>query len=99
MVSPALTLPSAGDYDRRGLSTSASVRHITLPAIRDAAAAVYAAAIRTPLVHVELPGAGRREAPDLYLKLEALQPIGSVKVRGAYNVVRQLSAAQLRQGG
>ena len=37
------------------------------------------------------------ELPDveLYLKLEVLQPIGSFKIRGAYNVVRQLTPAQL----
>ncbi len=35
---------------------------------------------------------------DLYLKLELLQPIGSFKIRGAYNVVRQLSPAELRDG-
>ena len=34
----------------------------------------------------------------LYLKLELLQPIGSFKIRGAYNVVRQLSAGELRDG-
>ena len=67
-------------------------RHIPLTAIRDAATAVYDAAIRTPLVRVDLDGV------DLYLKLEVLQPIGSFKIRGAYNVVRQLSADQLRDG-
>src|SRR6185295_6713960 len=36
--------------------------------------------------------------PALYLKLEVLQPIGSFKIRGAYNVIRQLTPAQLRDG-
>jgi len=67
-------------------------RHIPLAAVRDAATAVYGAAIRTPLVRVELPDV------DLYLKLEVLQPIGSFKIRGAYNVVRQLPPAQLADG-
>src|ERR1035437_2251559 len=67
-------------------------RHIPLAAVRDAATAVYGAAIRTPLVRVEVPDV------DLYLKLEALQPIGSFKIRGAYNVVRQLTPAQLKDG-
>jgi threonine dehydratase len=67
-------------------------RHIPLTAIRDAATAVYDAAIRTPLVRVDLDGV------DLYLKLEVLQPIGSFKIRGAYNVVRQLSRDELRDG-
>ena len=35
---------------------------------------------------------------ELYLKLEVLQPIGSFKLRGAYNVVRQLNRAQLEHG-
>ena len=70
-----------------------SARRIPLASIRDASAAVYGAAIRTPLIRVELP-----DRPDLYLKLEALQPIGSFKIRGAYNVIRQLTPAQLRDG-
>jgi len=36
--------------------------------------------------------------PELYLKLEVLQPIGSFKIRGAYNVVRQLTPDQLKNG-
>src|SRR5271154_4641347 len=73
-----------------------SDRQISLAAIRDAASAVYGAAIRTPLVRVELPD--RAGGPELYLKLEALQPIGSFKIRGAYNVVRQLTPEQLKDG-
>ena len=80
-------------YDPELLSTNVSSRLIPLAAIRDAAGAVYDAAIRTPLIRVELP-----DGPELYLKLEALQPIGSFKIRGAYNVVRQLTPAQLRDG-
>src|SRR5262249_38728974 len=59
-------------------------RQIPLEAVRDAARAIYEAAVRTPLVRVPLDG----PAPDLYLKLEVLQPIGSFKIRGAYNAVR-----------
>jgi threonine dehydratase len=36
--------------------------------------------------------------PDIYLKLEVLQPVGSFKIRGAYNVVRQLLPEQLKGG-
>jgi threonine dehydratase len=71
------------------LSTTVSERHIPLAAIRDAATAVYQAAVRTPLVQLE---------PNLYLKLETLQPIGSFKIRGAWNVVRQLPPDALRDG-
>ena len=73
-------------------------RRIPLTAVRDAATAIYAAAVRTPLVRVELPIAPGRPAPELYLKLELLQPIGSFKIRGAYNVIRQLPSDVLRQG-
>jgi threonine dehydratase len=75
---------------------SAGARTIPIEAIRDAATAVYGAAIRTPLVRVEMPAG----APDLqlYLKLEVLQPIGSFKIRGAFNVVRQLTPKQLADG-
>jgi threonine dehydratase len=80
------------------LPTTAPSRHISLAAVRDAATAVYGAAIRTPLVRVELPRGAGAAVPDLYLKLEVLQPIGSFKIRGAYNVVRQLSPAELKDG-
>jgi threonine dehydratase len=76
------------------LSITSPTRQIALAAIRDAATAVYGAAIRTPLVRVYL----EPPAPELYLKLEVLQPIGSFKIRGAYNVIRQLSAAELKDG-
>jgi len=75
------------------LPTTIQTRRISLDAIRDAATAVYRAAVRTPLIRVDL-GTGA----DLHLKLEVLQPIGSFKIRGAYNAVRQLSADQLAQG-
>jgi threonine dehydratase len=75
------------------LPTTVSGRHIPLAAIQDAATAVYGAAVRTPLVRVDLS-----EGPDLYLKLETLQPIASFKIRGAYNVVRQLSREELKDG-
>jgi threonine dehydratase len=74
------------------LPITAPGRHIPLTAIRDAATAVYDVAVRTPLVRVDLDGVA------VYLKLEVLQPIGSFKIRGAYNVVRQLSRDDLRGG-
>jgi threonine dehydratase len=71
-------------------------RAISIDAVRDAATAVYGGAIRTPLVRVDAP-AGATEM-QLYLKLEVLQPIGSFKIRGAYNVIRQLTREQLADG-
>ncbi len=36
--------------------------------------------------------------PEIYLKDESAQPIGSFKLRGAYNKIAQLSAEELRRG-
>lgn len=75
------------------------MRQIPLDAITDAAQHVYRAAVRTPLVKLDLPlqsGAGRQ--PEIYLKLESLQPIGSFKIRGAWNAIRKLSPQQMREG-
>ena len=83
--------------------TTAARRHIPLSSIRDAATAVYRAAVRTPLIRMDVSDvAGVPDAgpglPEVYLKLELLQPIGSFKIRGAYNVLRQLSASELAGG-
>ena len=43
-------------------------------------------------------GAQAPGGPEIFLKLEMLQPIGSFKIRGAYNAVRRLSADQLARG-
>jgi len=69
-------------------------RHISLDTVREAATRVYEAAARTPLV--PLPTEPGR--PEVFLKLETLQPIGSFKIRGAYNAVRHLAPADLAQG-
>ena len=75
------------------------MRHIPLAAIREAAGAIYAAAVRTPLVRLDLPAPPGREPPvQVYLKLEVLQPIGSFKIRGAYNAVRKLTRDELAHG-
>ena len=71
-------------------------RHISLDAIRDAAPHVYAAAVRTPLVRLDLPS--DRNTPEIFLKLETLQPIGSFKIRGAQNAVRRLAREELAGG-
>jgi len=70
-------------------------RAISIETIRDAARTVYDAAVRTPLVPLGQLAAG---GPDVYLKLETLQPIGSFKIRGAYNAVRKLTPEQLKDG-
>jgi threonine dehydratase len=66
---------------------------VTLADIREAAARVRAIARITPLVDVSIL-AGRR----LLLKCESLQPGGAFKIRGAYNMVAQLTPEQRRRG-
>jgi threonine dehydratase len=74
-------------------------RKIPLAAVRDAATAVYDAAVRTPLIRVDLDSEPAAEGlRALYLKLEVLQPIGSFKIRGAYNLIRQLTREELKEG-
>ncbi len=77
--------------------TVTTTRQISLDTIREAARSVYDAAVRTPLVRLELPS-GAPAGPEIFLKLETLQPIGSFKIRGAYNAVKNLSPARLSQG-
>jgi threonine dehydratase len=72
-------------------------RQISLDTIREAAASVYDVVVRTPLVRLDVPGS-TTAAPEIYLKLETLQPIGSFKIRGARNAVRHLTPSQLAQG-
>src|ERR1700680_4131962 len=79
------------------LSIAVPGRLIDLPAVAESSGAVYRAAVRTPLVRIDLSDL---DGPlsEIYLKLETLQPIGSFKIRGAYNVLRQLTPAQLKDG-
>ena len=73
------------------------MRNISITAVQDAASAVYQAAIRTPLVRLEFPFQSD-DSPEVFLKLECLQPIGSFKIRGAWNAVRALPPDVLRDG-
>jgi threonine dehydratase len=76
------------------------MRQIPLAAIREAASSIYPVAARTPLIRLPLSAelADRLDGTEIYLKLEVLQPIGSFKIRGAWNVVRQLPREALRDG-
>ena len=51
--------------------------------------------MRTPLVRYGAPVNGTAE---LFLKLENLQPVGSFKLRGAYNKVASLTESERRRG-
>jgi threonine dehydratase len=59
---------------------------VTLPELRAAQERLRGVAVHTPLVRLE-PG-------DLWIKAEGLQPIGSFKLRGAFNKIVQLSAQE-----
>ena len=74
------------------------MREIPLSAIQQAATSVYQAAIRTPLVRLDLPFKGLGSGPEVFLKLESLQPIGSFKIRGAWNAVHALPRETLAHG-
>jgi len=66
---------------------------IPLAEIQAARERIAGAAIRTPLVRLNVD-----DGPDLYLKLENLQPIGSFKIRGASNRMALASPAELEHG-
>jgi threonine dehydratase len=68
-------------------------RNIPAGLLDEARQHVYEAAIRTPLVRLNYDGPA-----EIFLKLECLQPIGSFKIRGAYNAVRLLPEEQRRRG-
>jgi threonine dehydratase len=75
---------------------------ITLDEIREAQRRLAGVAVRTGLHRVRperLRLAGQAELPfELYIKAESEQPIGSFKLRGAYNRIAQLSAQELMRG-
>jgi threonine dehydratase len=75
---------------------------VTLAEIQAAAARIAGVAVRTGLYPVDrarLRAAGIEELPfELYIKAESEQPIGSFKLRGAYNRIAQLSQEELKRG-
>ncbi|MFQ5599685.1 MAG: threonine/serine dehydratase [Candidatus Krumholzibacteriia bacterium] len=73
------------------------IEPIRIDEIRAARQRIAGVALRTPLVHLELPER-ERPAVEIHLKLENLQPIGSFKLRGAANAMRSAGAAQLAAG-
>ena len=73
---------------------------VTLDDIRAARTRIESAARVTPIVEVPWPPDSRRPTPAsrLYLKAESLQPMGAFKIRGAFNMIAQLSPEQLKRG-
>ena len=67
---------------------------VTLQDIKDAQQRIKGKVNRTPLIRFygnDLPG-------EIYLKLENLQPIGSFKLRGAYNAISTADKSLLKDG-
>lgn len=71
-----------------------AVRPIELSEIHAARERIAATIVRTPLVRLQL-GKGY---PEIWLKLENLQPINAYKLRGAANAVAMLSETERRRG-
>jgi threonine dehydratase len=74
-------------------ATVADAELVTAAQFAEARERLHGAVLHTPLVRLT-------SVTDAvaYLKPESLQPIGSFKLRGAYNAVAQLSEAERRRG-
>ncbi|MGZ7081400.1 MAG: threonine ammonia-lyase, partial [Thermoanaerobaculia bacterium] len=70
------------------------IRRVTLDEIRAARERIKGVAIRTPLIRLRHDA----DKPEVWLKLENLQPINAFKIRGAANAVAMLSAVERRKG-
>ena len=75
---------------------------VTLEQIKLAQRRLRGIAARTPLVPYFPPATGMRRRTDtrgqLWLKPESLQPIGSFKLRGAYNKIASLTEQERQRG-
>ena len=67
---------------------------LTLEELQDAQDYIRGAVVRTPLVQLNVDVADT----EIYLKLENLQPIGSFKLRGAINAIRNTDSKKLEAG-
>src|SRR3954471_90881 len=66
---------------------------VTLRDIQNARALLHKVAVRTPLVLCKLP-----EDRQIFIKPENLQPVGSFKLRGAYNKISSLTPEERKRG-
>lgn len=67
---------------------------VSIDELLAAQARTASAVLRTPLVRLD----GDPGMPEIYLKLECLQPIRSFKLRGAYNAMAKAGKAALAEG-
>jgi threonine dehydratase len=70
------------------------VRPITIEDVEKARERIGGTVLRTPLVKLELD----KGAPEIWLKLENLQPTNAYKIRGAMNAVAALSDEERAKG-
>ena len=76
------------------MTTDQKTISVSLQDIKDAQQCIKGKVNRTPLIRFygdDLPG-------EIYLKLENLQPIGSFKLRGAYNAISTAGRSLLNDG-
>ena len=75
---------------------------VSLDEIKAARERIKKAARYTPVISAPWPGPKAPEGPyapyALWLKAESLQPMGAFKIRGAFNMISQLSPEQLKRG-
>ncbi len=76
-------------------TTTAAPTLLTLQAFQEARTRIRGVAARTPLVRLFAPGL---EGAEVWVKAEGLQPIGSFKLRGAWNKIAQLTPEQRSRG-
>lgn len=69
---------------------------VTLDEIKAARERIRETAVYTPLLKV--PSPKPQDPSPLFLKCENLQPMGAFKIRGAFNMISQLSKDQLARG-
>ena len=75
-------------------TVSEPIRSIELDDIKAARERIAGTIVRTPLVRLELGS----EFPEIWLKLENLQPINAYKLRGAANAVAMLGESERERG-
>jgi threonine dehydratase len=66
---------------------------VTLHDIEKARGVLHGVALRTPLIPCRLP-----QDREIYVKPEGLQPVGSFKLRGAYNKIASLTPEERERG-
>jgi threonine dehydratase len=67
---------------------------LTISAFREAQARIRGVAVHTPVARLAVSGLDA----EVWIKAEGLQPIGSFKLRGAYNKISQLTPDQRSRG-